>query len=296
VQTAGDWTSCDPAAMRQLSTEGRAIAVRIGEAIRTLGVPVATVLSSEYCRAWETARLLDLGPVTRTRDIMNMRAARHVGGRDAVIRRAQRVLAQPPPGGANVVVVGHGNLMRAATGAYVGEAGSGVYAARAENEFGVELVAELAPDDWMRSPSSSRRTADLSARRESAAKDPLTPNARSPRITHLAWGRIEVEDGRIFKDAKLWPGGVREWDWNETGTRHRPGIQPADVQELLQHGAEVVVLSKGVLQALQVCPQTLELLKRKGIPAHVLQTEETVRLYNQLAETRRVAGLFHSTC
>jgi len=150
VQTAGDWTSCDPAAMRQLSTEGRAIAVRIGEAIRTLGVPVATVLSSEYCRAWETARLLDLGPVTRTRDIMNMRAARHVGGRDAVIRRAQRVLAQPPPGGANVVVVGHGNLMRAATGAYVGEAGSGVYAARPDSEFGVELVAGLAPDDWMR--------------------------------------------------------------------------------------------------------------------------------------------------
>jgi len=136
----------------------------------------------------------------------------------------------------------------------------------------------------------------LSARRESAAKDPLTPNARSPRIAHLAWGRIEVEDGRTFKDAKLWPGGVREWDWNETGTRHRPGIQPADVQELLEHGAEVVVLSKGVLQALQVCPQTLEFLKRKGIPAHVLQTEEAVRLYNQLAETRRVAGLFHSTC
>ena len=40
---------------------------RIGDAIRALGVPVAKVLSSEYCRAWETARLLDLGPVTRTR-------------------------------------------------------------------------------------------------------------------------------------------------------------------------------------------------------------------------------------
>ncbi len=48
---------------------------------------------------------------------------------------------------------------------------------------------------------------------------------RSPKITHLSWGRLEVEgqDGP-FKDAKLYPGGAREWDWNETGTSHEPGI------------------------------------------------------------------------
>jgi hypothetical protein len=124
----------------------------------------------------------------------------------------------------------------------------------------------------------------------------MVGNGRSPRITHLSWGRIEVERGRSFKDAKLWPGGVRKWDWKETGTRHRPGVQPADVEELLEHGAEVVVLSKGILEALQVCPETLELLQSKGIPAHVLQTEKAVRLYNEIAQTQRAAGLFHSTC
>ena len=58
----------------------------------------------------------------------------------------------------------------------------------------------------------------------------------------------------------------------------------------------MVVLSKGIFEALQVCPETLELLKNKGIPAHVLQTEAAVRLYNELAERQRAAGLFHSTC
>jgi hypothetical protein len=124
----------------------------------------------------------------------------------------------------------------------------------------------------------------------------MVRNDRPLRITHLSWGRIEVEGGRTFKDAKLWPGEAREWDWNETGTCHRPGIQPADVEELLEHGAEVVVLSKGILQALQVCPETLELLQNKGVPAHVQQTDGAVRLYNDLAEKQRVAGLFHSTC
>ena len=60
--------------------------------------------------------------------------------------------------------------------------------------------------------------------------------ANSPRISHLSWGRMEVEGHPPFKDAKVFPGGAREWDWRETGTRHVPGIQPADVRELIERG------------------------------------------------------------
>jgi NAD(P)-dependent dehydrogenase (short-subunit alcohol dehydrogenase family) len=42
------------------------------------------------------------------------------------------------------------------------------------------------------------------------------------------------------------PGGGREWNWLETGTHHNPGIQIAEVEELLEHGAGVVVLSRGM--------------------------------------------------
>ena len=118
----------------------------------------------------------------------------------------------------------------------------------------------------------------------------------SPRITHLSWGRVEVEGGKKYKDAKLFPGGSREWDWRETGTSHVPGVQPSDVEELLEHGARVVVLSRGVHERLQVCPETLDLLSARGIRAHVLQTEEAVRLYNELIGDQPVGGLFHSTC
>ena len=118
----------------------------------------------------------------------------------------------------------------------------------------------------------------------------------SPRVTQLSWGRLEVEGHGAFKDAKLFPGGSREWDWNETGTRHVPGIQPADVEELLEHGASVVVLSRGVYERLRVCPETLSMLEERGVPVHVLQTERAVQTYNELRETERVGGLFHSTC
>ena len=120
----------------------------------------------------------------------------------------------------------------------------------------------------------------------------------SPRITHLSWGRIETEAPHgSFKDAKCYPGGARAWDWNETGTSHSPGIQPADVEELLEHGAEVVVLSKGINERLQVKPETLDMLEEQGVDTDVLQTERAVDRYNALQEEGTpVGGLFHSTC
>ncbi|NIR50395.1 hypothetical protein GWO43_17955 [candidate division KSB1 bacterium] len=125
----------------------------------------------------------------------------------------------------------------------------------------------------------------------------MEQTGRSPKITQLSWGHVEVEGKEDrYKDAKLFPGGSREWDWRETGTEHVPGIQPADVDELLEHGAKVVVLSKGIYERLQVPPETLQMLKDKGIDTHVLQTEKAVELYNELTEKGPVGGLFHSTC
>jgi hypothetical protein len=124
----------------------------------------------------------------------------------------------------------------------------------------------------------------------------MSDSDRSPLITRFSWGSVEVEGGRRFKDAKLFPGGAREWDWSETGTDHLPGILPADVEELLEHGAQVVVLSKGIDECLQTCPETLTMLKQRRIKFYVRQTTQAVRLYNRLREKELVGGLFHSTC
>lgn len=119
----------------------------------------------------------------------------------------------------------------------------------------------------------------------------------SPKITGLGWGKLEVEGvAQPYKDAKLYPGGSRAWDWRETGTEHSPGIQPADVHELLDHGAEVVVLATGVFGRLGVCPETMELLQERRVQVYVLKTREAVPLYNQLREKKQAGALIHSTC
>lgn len=120
---------------------------------------------------------------------------------------------------------------------------------------------------------------------------------RSPQVEHDGWGFVEVVGLGRLRDAKLWPGGGRGWDWNETGTHHRPGIQPADVAELLDHEPEVVLLSRGRQLRLETAPETLSLLESRRLEVIRTETGHAIEEYNRLAgEGRRVAALLHTTC
>ena len=119
-------------------------------------------------------------------------------------------------------------------------------------------------------------------------------------ITDLNWGNMEVSiagEKQHFKDCKVWPGGAREWRWGETGTHHSPGIQPADIEEILERGIEEIVLGRGQLGRLGVSPETEATLRESGISFHIEKTKKAVALFNELVQKgKRVGGVFHSTC
>jgi hypothetical protein len=148
VRGAGDWTSCDPARIRQLSDEGRRTAREVGDAIRALGIPVGKVLASPYCRTVETATLMDLGPVETTTDVMNLRVAEYFGGRAAIVETARARLGAPPTAGTNTVIVAHGNVARESTPVYPSEAEGAVF--RPDDEGGFVFVSRISPADWAR--------------------------------------------------------------------------------------------------------------------------------------------------
>lgn len=148
VTEAGDWTSCDPDRMRQLAEAGRQTARAIGDAIRALRLPVGQVLASPYCRTVETARLMQLGAVVTTTDIMNTRVAEYFGGPEAIAERARQRLSTPPPAGTNRVLVAHGNILRTATAVYPQEAEAIVF--RPEGNGKYVVVARVSPQAWER--------------------------------------------------------------------------------------------------------------------------------------------------
>lgn len=123
---------------------------------------------------------------------------------------------------------------------------------------------------------------------------------KQPEITQFSWGSIEVQIGAEkfqFRDCKIWPGGAAEWNWNETGTHHTPGIQPADILEILAYDPEVMILTRGVLRRLKICPETEQLLNSADVEWHFIETRQAVRLYrNLIGQGKRVGGVFHTTC
>uniref|UniRef100_A0A1A7YYD7 Mth938 domain-containing protein n=1 Tax=Iconisemion striatum TaxID=60296 RepID=A0A1A7YYD7_9TELE len=120
----------------------------------------------------------------------------------------------------------------------------------------------------------------------------------SPEIASLSWGHMKVKGcSSSYKDCKVWPGGSRAWDWRETGTDHYPGVQPADLEEVLKKGVDLLVIGRGMSEALQVPASTLDFVKHRGVEVRVLQTEKAVAEYNKLAvQGAKVGGVFHSTC
>jgi len=138
----------------------------------------------------------------------------------------------------------------------------------------LEAVARITPG-----VSAELQTLDHVGRRTYQ----LTQRRPSYRQRHLC---VEIA-WRISSESRI---------CRETHTSHNQGIQIADVQELLDHGSKVVVLSRGMAECFHVPRETLDFLKERQIPVHVLPTQHAVALYNKLAENEPVGGLFHTTC
>jgi broad specificity phosphatase PhoE len=104
----------DCATQRALSEQGRVEARRLGAAFRERGIPVGRVLSSQWCRCLETARIA-FGRAEPAPILNSLYADRT---REAEQVRAVRALAGTRPAGGNLILVSHQFTIAAATGVY----------------------------------------------------------------------------------------------------------------------------------------------------------------------------------
>lgn len=106
----------DCAKQRPLSDAGRAHARTIGLAFKAADIPIDQVFASPVCRAAETASLAfpDLKRTTPRALVYTLALPKEdLGGAADALRK---MLATPPPAGANTVLVGHTTNLKEATG------------------------------------------------------------------------------------------------------------------------------------------------------------------------------------
>jgi broad specificity phosphatase PhoE len=102
----------DCATQRNLSDEGRAQAMRLGEALRSRKVPIGEVLSSPWCRCIETAQLA-FGRARTWTPLSNLHGRRENAERQVQALRPRIAAHQ---GKHNLVLVSHGSVAFALAG------------------------------------------------------------------------------------------------------------------------------------------------------------------------------------
>lgn len=157
TQTARDYadqvdaTLADCATQRNLSTVGRAQAEELGEHIRRLRIPVGEVLTSQFCRAKDTARLaFGRG---EAREALNLpRGEDYTPAQLAVLRDGLLpLITTPVPTGTNRVIVAHDDNLPAAGGPILPRQGFMV-ALRPDGRGGFGVVGQLTPEAWSALP------------------------------------------------------------------------------------------------------------------------------------------------
>jgi phosphohistidine phosphatase SixA len=115
----------DCTTQRNLDDTGRAQARRIGKYLKVQGVKAARVLSSQWCRCLETARLLEAGPVAELAALNSFYELPQT--RAPNLRALKAFLVELPSQGRPVILVTHYVTIAATTGQHVGS-GEGVFA------------------------------------------------------------------------------------------------------------------------------------------------------------------------
>ena len=157
TETKRDWADqasptldlSDCATQRQLSERGVSQAVQIGHAIEAMRIPIKTILSSDYCRAKDTAHHAFGRYTTDSR--LNFLACEECSDLQSATYalRVRPLLSTIPPAGTNTVLVGHDDPFEAATGIYPEPMGV-TYIIQPQGSEKFEVKAFINPGDWQR--------------------------------------------------------------------------------------------------------------------------------------------------
>jgi phosphohistidine phosphatase SixA len=95
------------AKQRHLDEKGRAAAQAMGESLRAMKVPIGLIVTSKLQRAQDTARLMNLGPVSTSWDVTegNQIVSPNENNRRAAALRG--LAAAAPAAGTNTLIVTH---------------------------------------------------------------------------------------------------------------------------------------------------------------------------------------------
>ncbi|PZD73041.1 hypothetical protein C1752_02722 [Acaryochloris thomasi RCC1774] len=144
-QVTADVNNCST--QRTLSEAGWQDALAIGAAFKEKAIPVDQVVSSQYCRAWQTANLAfgkyEKNPALNFLPFEDYTEAQV----EQMKTNVMPLLTAVPSAGMNTVIVGHDDIFESATGIYPDPQGM-AYVMKPDGQGAFEVIANMLPQEW----------------------------------------------------------------------------------------------------------------------------------------------------
>ncbi len=161
--THADQADTDPlntdniAKQRQLNAKGEEAAKALGDAFRQIGVPVSKAITSQFNRAYQTAKLAGFDTVEKTVDVTEggLVVSPNENNRRAAAFR--KLASTVPPVGTNVVIVSHKPNTIDAFGKDWFEIKEGEATIFKPDGTAYKVVARVQMDEWPRIAAAAKK-------------------------------------------------------------------------------------------------------------------------------------------
>ena len=160
--THADQADTDPlnhgnlAQQRQLNAKGEEAAKAFGEAFRRMGAPVSKAITSQFNRAYQTAKLAGFANVEKTLDVTEggLVVSPNENNRRAAAFR--KLASTAPPAGSNVVIVSHKPNIIDAFGKDWFEIKEGEATIFKPDGAAYKVIARVQMDEWPRIAAAAK--------------------------------------------------------------------------------------------------------------------------------------------
>jgi broad specificity phosphatase PhoE len=138
------------AKQRQLNDKGEQAAKALGAAFKAMGIPVSKAVTSNFNRAYQTAKLAGFDPVEKTADVTEGGLVVSPNENNRRAAAFKKLASTVPPAGTNIVVVSHKPNILDAFGKDWFEVKEGEATIFKPDGNSYVVVARVQMDEWSR--------------------------------------------------------------------------------------------------------------------------------------------------
>jgi hypothetical protein len=112
------------------------------------------------------------------------------------------------------------------------------------------------------------------------------------KITHYSFGRITIDGKTYTSDVIIYPDHIDSSWWRKEGHL----LQIPDLEDIVRADIPTLIVGTGYYNTMKVPKETITYLESKKIQVNIENTQNAVRLYNEISDKQPVIAALHLTC